>query len=133
VSEYLRIAIAEATGGPQFVMAIDTADALQPHRIGARLEQSEYIKGKKLKVDELTSLMMGLQHVVLKITLTDKIGASARIDFNDKVGLGGEDAKSLVLEALETMQMELPDVEKWACSVGTTFILLEGELSNSGL
>lgn len=133
VSEYLRIAIAEATGGPQFVMAIDTADALQPHRIGPRLEQSEYIKSKQLNVAELTSLMMSLQGVVLKVTLTDKIGASARIDFTDKVSLKGDDAKSLVLEALQTMQMELPDVQKWTCSVGTTFILLEGELSNNGL
>lgn len=71
--------------------------------------------------------------MVLKVTLTDKISASARIDFTGKVGLSGDAAKSLVLEALETMQMELPDVENWTCSVGTNFILLEGDLSNSGL
>jgi len=133
LTEYLRVAAIEAGKGPQFVMAIDTTNAIQPHRLRARLEESEYVKSKKLNTDELLTLIGGLQGVVLKITLTDKIQASARIDFSTSVKLSSEAAKGLILESLTVLQMELPDTEDWTCSIGGSSMLFEGEFSNDGL
>ncbi len=133
ISDYLGAAATAVNQGPQIVLAIDAIDAVQPHRVREKLEKSEYVQKHSLKPDDLMKLIGGLRGVVLKITLTDKINASARIDFSTPVGLSEMAAKGLVLQALESMQMELPDTENWNCSVSGNSVLLEGEFSTDGL
>lgn len=77
-------------------MALDASDAPQPHRVKQQLQQSGFIEKHSLDLDQMTGLISGLRGVILEVTLTDKIAATARIDFSEKVSLSSTVAKALV-------------------------------------
>lgn len=133
ISDYLGVAAAAVGKGPQAVLALDTTDAIQPHRVRSRLEQSEFVKANNLQVDQLVTLISNLQGVVLQITFTDKAQATAQIDFAVPVTLSESVARGLVLQALQDLQMEIPGTENWECAVSGKAIVLTGDLNESAL
>lgn len=128
ISDYLGVAVSAMKRDPQIVMALDTSDAPQTHRVKQQLEQSGFIEKHGLNLDQMTALLSGLRGVILEVSLTDKISATARIDFSEKVTLSSNVAKALVLAALDARQMSLPGVDAWKCSVVDKSIVMDGDL-----
>ncbi len=126
ISPYLKSASGLVSKGTQAVLAIDTADAIQLHRVRARLEQSEL--AKSLDVEATAQLISQMKGIVLQMRFADKVLADARIDFAAPVMLSETAAKSLVLHAMDSMGMSLPGTEDWKCSVTGNTITMSGEL-----
>jgi hypothetical protein len=112
-------------------MAIDTTDAVQAHRVRSQLEKSDL--AKSLDVNATVQLISGIKGLVLKISFTDKVQAVATIDFSTPVQLNESIAKQLVLSGLNTMQMSLPGIEDWKCTVEGSSISIAGDLDNDAL
>ena len=133
ISEYLSVAVAGMSRGHQMMLALDAGSAVQIHRVRERLQQGGFAKEHTIDVEKTAAMIAGLRGAVLEITFTDKATAVARIDFAQPVGLNKAVARALVLAALDNMQMALPDVESWKCSVEDTSIVLAGDLSGDSL
>jgi hypothetical protein len=131
LSEYLGALEAVSGQGAQVVMAVDTADAIQSHRIRSKLEQSQIVTSPNLNSTiQLISSMKGL---VVQISFATKVQAVARLDFEVPVSLKSDVAKSLILEALENMELSLPQIADWNCTVAGKSITMSGELDNDAL
>lgn len=128
ISDYLGAAVAAMKRDPHIVMALDASNAPQPHRVKEQLQQSGFIEKHSVDLEQLTSLVSGLRGVVLEVTLTDKIAATARIDFSEKVTLNSTVAKALVLATLNARQMSLPGIDTWNCSTVDKSIVMDGAL-----
>jgi hypothetical protein len=133
ISDYLGVAVAAIKRDPHIVMALDASDAPQPHRVKQQLQQSGFIEKHSLDLEQMTGLISGLRGVILEVTLTDKIAATARIDFSEKVSLSSTVAKALVLAALDAKQMSLPGIDTWKCSIVDKSIVMDGELPMDSL
>ena len=133
ISEYLSVAVAGMSRGHQIMLAVDAGSAVQIHRVKERLEQSGFAKEHSIDVEATAAMIAGLRSAVLEISFTDKATAVARIDFSQPVGLNKAVARAMVLAALDRMQMGLPDVDSWKCSVEDNSIVLAGDLSGDSL
>ena len=131
LSDYLGALTTSAGHGAQVVMAIDAADAIQPHRVRARLEGSKFATSQNL--DSTIELISSLRGLVFQLTFNTKVQAVARIDFAVPVLLKEDVAKGLVLGAMENLQFSLPGTENWSCSVKENSIIMSGELDNDAL
>ncbi len=131
LSDYLGALTTSAGHGAQVVMAIDAADAIQPHRVRARLEGSKIATSQNL--DSTIELISSLKGLVFQLTFNTKVQAVARIDFAVPVLLKEDVAKGLVLGAMENLQFSLPGTENWSCSVKENSIIMSGELDNDAL
>lgn len=131
LSDYLKSAASLMGNGTQSVLAIDAADAIQAHRVKATLEGAELVKSSDL--DQTVALISSLKGLVVKLNFTDKVLAVARLDFGMPVTLQNSVAKTLVLRALEDLELTLPGTEKWTCSVSGNSISLSGEMENDAL
>ncbi len=128
ISDYLGVAMAAINRTPHVVMALDSRDAIQRHRVEQQLSQSGFLEKHTLDLNTVAALISGLQGVVLEITFTDKATAVARIDFSETVSFNKTVAKALVIAALETKEMSLPGIESWNFSVVDKSIVMDGDL-----
>lgn len=133
ISDYLGVAVAAMKRDPHIVMALDATDAPQTQRVRQQLQQSGFIEKHSLDLDQMTALVSGLRGVVLEVTLTDKISATARIDFSEKVSLNSTVARAFVLATLNARQMSLPGIDTWKCSIVDKSIVMDGELPMDSL
>ena len=131
LSEYLKSAAALVGNGTQSVLAIDAADAVQSHRVKAKLKGSELIKSSEL--DQTIALISSLKGLVVKLSFSDKVLAVAQVDFAMPVTLQSSAAKAMVLGALEDLELTLPGTENWTCTVSGNSITLTGEMENDAL
>lgn len=131
LSEYLGALAAMSSQGAQVVMAVDTADAIQSHRIRARLEKSQIAASPNL--DSTIELISSMKGLVVQISFATNVQAVARLDFDVPVSLKNDVAKSLILEALENMELSLPQIADWNCTVAGKSITMSGELDNDAL
>ncbi len=60
ISDYLLGAVSVVKGGPQMVLAMDTQDVVQPHRLHQSLMESEVIQKMKMIVDDVVSVMSSM-------------------------------------------------------------------------
>ena len=133
ISDYLGVALAALNRAPHIVMALDSSNAIQRHRVEQQLQQSGFLEKHSLDMEQIAGLLAGLQGTVLEITFTDKVTAMARIDFAQPVPVNKTVAKALVLATLETKQMSLPGIDSFSFSVVDKSIVLEGELPMDSL
>ncbi|MBL8819159.1 MAG: hypothetical protein JNL58_24225 [Planctomyces sp.] len=133
VSDFLKHAAEAVTNGPQIVLAVDAEGATQVHRIREMLKTSEVITKHKLDVTATTGLLTGLRGATLEITIGEDAKGVARIEFTDQVTLNDAAAKDLILAAVDSMQMSVPGLETWKCTVSGRTITLDGNMTMDGL
>jgi len=131
LSDFLKEASESAGQGAQILIAIDAENVVQPHRVRARLQDSQ--ASKVLNIEETTQLLSSLKGLTLKIQLSDKAAADVRIEFGRAVKLSPEIAKALFIRALDTMGMSLPATDGLECSVSGMTINLTGDLDPDSL
>jgi hypothetical protein len=128
ISDYLGVAMAAINRSPHVVMALDSRNAIQRHRVEQQLSQSGFLEKHALDLTTVAALISGLQGVVLEITFTDTATATARIDFNETVSINKTVARALVTAALESKGMSLPGIESWTFAVVDKSIIMDGDL-----
>ncbi|MDG2128537.1 MAG: hypothetical protein P8K08_11135 [Fuerstiella sp.] len=133
VSDYLLGAVSAVKTGPQIVLALDTQDVIQPHRVQQTLSQSEVVKKQKLNVDELTSVMTSMRGLKLRVEITDTARGVLQVDFGKPLPFNERAAKGLLLGALTNLQAELPGVEDWDVKVSGNTILCSGDTEPDAL
>ncbi len=133
LSSYLQAAVADTASGAQFILALDATDTIPAHRIHQRLTESEVLTKNNLDLDEMVGLFSSLNGIKLAVTITDKAQATARIEFGRSVPFNAAVGKAFVLGALTNLEAEIEDLEAWDFSVDHDAIVVEGELSVSGL
>ena len=133
VSDYLLGAVSAVKVGPQIVLALDTQDVVQAHRMHQSLSQSEVVRKQKLNVDEITSVMTSMRGLKLRVTITDVARGSLQVDFDKPVTFNDRAAKGLLLGALTNLQAELPGVEDWDVKVSGNTILCSGDTEPDAL
>ncbi len=133
ISDYLSVAISTLNVGPHVILALDTDNAIQTHRVRQQLEQSGFAEKHSVDIEQLTSLLSGMQGVLLQITFTDKTEATATISFASAVSVDSTVAKALVLATLQSKQMELPGVDSWKCTIVDNSIVIGGDLPMDSL
>lgn len=132
-SSYLQAAINKAKTGPQIVLALDSLDVTQPHRVQKSLSESPVISSQKLNVAELVPVLSTMKGLVVSISITDRARLDAQIDFGKPVNFSASAAKALVLGALTKFEAELPGMDKWKFNVSGSSILAGGDLDPSAL
>ena len=133
ISDYLGVALAAMNRAPHIVMALDSSNAIQRHRVEQQLQQSGFLEKHSLDMEQIAGLLASLQGTVLEITFTNKVTAMARIDFAEPVPVNKTVAKALVLAVLEAKQMSLPGIDSFSFSIVDKSIVLEGELPMDSL
>lgn len=133
ISKYLRDA--EKSVGRQYpiVLALDLADAPQPHRLRESLQQSPTLSGSEGKFELLAKLIEGIQGVTVKLAIDKTAKGTLSVDFHDSPQVLGTQAKSLVLETLDKFGAHLPDLNAWTAKIQGNSIVLDGTFSTDGL
>lgn len=93
VPAYLLNASQRVGKGTQAVIAIETADAIQPHRVQARLQQFTFDKG--LDLNATAQLISSMQGILLELSFASDVQAVATINFAMPVKLSDAAAKIL--------------------------------------
>ncbi len=133
VSDYLREAVALAGPETQVVMAIDLENALTPHRVRERLMSSETFMMNDYRIDRLVPLVTGARGVTLTISVQRDMIGRLQFDFSEDASPFFSQAKSFMLEVLNRHNAMLPDIENWTSRNEGNSLVLEGNLSESGL
>jgi len=129
-SPYLQQAVGAVAGSTQIVLALDLKDVVQPHRLREGLTA---YTGDAAKIEPWVKLITGIQGVTLRVAVTNSAKGTLRIDFASSAAVLGDDAKPLVLAALEKHGALLDDFNTWTARLDGNAIVMQGDLSESGM
>ena len=133
VSPYLKSAAALVNPQTPIVLAFDLEDIVTPHALEEALRESPLAPKDAAGQKAWKDLILGLKGVTLRIQLGEKAQGSLQVDFAESPEVFGKSAKALVLETANQFGAGLEDLESWEALVQSNSILLEGELSKSGM
>jgi hypothetical protein len=121
------------TVGTDIILAVDLTDVFPQEFLSKRLKENEALKGRTADVNEIATLLAGVQGVRLGIKIGAKCTAKLVVDLKDDPSVIADVAKPLILSALKNSGLMLEDVEQWKLSIGSRTISLGGFLSDDGL
>lgn len=121
------------TAGTDIIVAIDLTDVLPQQFLAERLRNSEVLKGRKVDIDRLASLLAGVRGVRLGIKIGDTCYGKLVVDFQDDATPLADFAKPLIFSALQGAGVMLEDMRVWTLSVNKNTVSLEGQLSANDL
>jgi hypothetical protein len=133
VSEYLRGAVALASGQNLIVVALDVSELFTRSMMRDALRRAESLAGKELDLDALTTVLTSARGVTLSVRATDRLEGTIQVDFGASPAPLKEFAKALFFEVLEDQGMMLDEMKDWAILVEGKAITLKGRLSTKGL
>jgi hypothetical protein len=133
LSPYLEQAFDYATKiGTPIVMAMDVSGAISEAEVKSKLESHESLKNANLPVDQLATLISGVQGITLGITAQEDTIGAIRVDFAEPPGILADVGKSLLIEVLQTQGAMIDDIREWTPEVSGNTFLLRGKLSTNG-
>lgn len=133
ISPYLQHAIARAQSS-DVVEAFDFADAIPKKVIEGKIQSSQTLAGKtKAEVAAVTNVATGIQGVTLEVIVRESAVARLVVDFQSDASPLAAVAKSLLIEVLGDAGMKIDDMDSWKARVEGTKVILQGDLSPSGL
>src|SRR5262249_55573001 len=81
VSEYLRGAVALASGDNLIVVALDLSDLFTKSMMREALHRADCLAGKELDLDALTTVLTSVKGVTLSLRATDRLDGTIQVDF----------------------------------------------------
>jgi hypothetical protein len=133
LSPYLTEASRLTNEKVQVLLAIDLADAVQPHQARERLEDSPILQKAKLDPEHAGKILASLRGATLRVAIGKTAQAQLRIDFGADIGPLKDVAKELVLSVLDDFGSNVEDMANWQTEVKPTAIHMEGDISQDGL
>jgi hypothetical protein len=133
LSPYLMEAFGFANNlGTPLVLAIDLQDVATPEAIRAMLEESGKYKDPAA-LQQRVDLLASVRGVTLGITLTsDEPFGKVKVDFANNVTVTPDEAKAILLQALEKRGAMLDELVDWKANVAGNQVTLEGNLTRTG-
>jgi hypothetical protein len=136
LSGYLRTAATALESGTEFALAMDLEDVVVPRRAMARIKSGEFpclVDNKDVDLNAIAKLVTTLKGITLRIDITTEAKATCSVDFGEDAAALKPVGKQLFLEALSGVGAKLEDAEGWTASVKRNALVLEGQLSTTGL
>lgn len=134
LSPYLTSALERASKGEaDIVQAMDLAYAVPADKIRERLEGAEVLKMAKIDIDQLASLLSGIQGIMLSVHIDSDVQGTLEIDFNEDASMLANIGKPILLAALEHRGAAIDDLNSWEAKVNGKQLTLSGALTPAGL
>jgi hypothetical protein len=114
-------------------MSLDLKGVVRPHNLDASLKAFDPTREDAAKRKAWSDVIMGLQGVTLRVQLTDKAIGSLEVNFAEDTALFGNDAKPLVMEALNKFGVGIDELALWRTTLRSNAIVLSGELSKPAM
>lgn len=133
ISPYLQGARLLVGKQTQIVMAFDLENSVQPHELRKSLTESPLVGEDAEKRQRFEQALFGLKGVTLGVSLTDSAQGTLLVDFSTPPNALGQDAKPLVLAALEKFGVYVDDIQNWTATYRSDAIELSGPLSEAGM
>lgn len=117
------------------LMAIDLQEQYSPETVRYSLTMNPLSKldSAKTDVDRLAEVLAGIQYVVLKVDVTDKLQATAILQMSTGAEWFAELARPVAAEALSRAGIGLPEIENWTVEAGENRVTMAGEMSKASL
>jgi hypothetical protein len=132
VSPFLQEA-AKAAEGKHLFLAIDVTDVPDAPGVRQRLKNATTLIGRKVNLDELTKLFVGLKGVSLTVKADAALEGELRVEFsmaaNDLAAFG----RALTMEVLEHAGLSVEDMDKWDQRIDGNALVLHGKFTEKGL
>jgi hypothetical protein len=111
---------------------MDLEDVATPETIRQMLEESGRYKDAAA-IEQRVNLLASIRGVTLGITLArEEPFGKVKVDFSRNVDVSAEEAKEMLLTALEKRGAMLDELVDWVAKVAGTQVTLEGHLTRSG-
>lgn len=133
LSPYLTEAARLTNEQVQILLAMDLTDAVQPHQVQERIEDSPILQKAKLDPEAAGKIIATLRGATLRVAVGKAAQAQLRIDFGADIAPLKDVAKDLVLSVLEDFGANIADMQSWKVDVKPQAIHMEGTLSQDGL
>jgi hypothetical protein len=121
------------TAGTDIILAVDLTDVLPQAFIADRLKNSEVLKGRKVDIDKVASILARVQGLRLGVKIGAKGNAMLVVDLQDDPAPLADFAKPLILSILEDKGLMIEEMEGWKVAFDKKSISLQGTLSDEGL
>lgn len=119
--------------GPQIALALDLRGVPQPHRLKSRLAENELLKKHAIELNDAVEMMSGIRGVMLDVTLTNRLDGILRVDFDSAMTLTPKAGRDFLLQALSSLDLEIPGLEDWHATMTSHALQLEGALSSAAM
>jgi hypothetical protein len=106
---------------------------VRPHNLDQRLTDYEHTPKDAAQRKQWADVIRGIQGVTLRVQLSDKARGSLQVDFEGDAAAFGDQAKPVVLYALDELGVGIEELEKWKAIPLSNAIVLEGELTSSAM
>jgi len=116
----------------QLVVAIDLEGVLSARDILPDVAQAKLVTEAGLDPIKVADLAASLKGFTLKMTVSDKVSGSVRMDFGEDAALLAPVARQAVVNAMANHGAYIAEMEAWEGSVEGRSIVLRGELTTSG-
>jgi len=134
LTAYLAKAIAAAdSAGNQIVMALDLHGIFAPEEVSAALANSKALEAATADLQQATSVIASLEGIRIEIDLQSPPQCRFWVEFEQDATPLSAIAKPLLLEVLAQYGAHLDDIQQWKSQVDQSAVVLQGELSQSGL
>ena len=132
ISPYLQRAIALADK-IDIVQALDMEGVVPESVVREKLKSSSALAGKKVDVEELTTLLTSIQGVTFEVVFKEARHARFLIDFGQDAKPLASVGKPLLLEILAGAGARIEDFDTWKSKVDGKQFILTGTLSATGM
>lgn len=131
LSPYLAEAIRYADNNAQVMIAFDLQDVVSHEAIKERLKNTALFPGQA--VDDACGVLCSIRGLQFGITINDRVNGAIKIDFDENLTPIADQAKDLLILALERNGLMIEDFRDWTATVNAKQITLAGQLSETGL
>lgn len=134
VTEYLLNTLDGAKRAPsQILMVLDLHGLLAPEEISAVLALQKTFAVGKGNSSDVRRVVAGIKGVRLAVELQNPPLGELRVDFSEDAWVLSEIAKPMILGVLRHHGASIDEIGHWSVRVDGPSIVMEGELSSSGL
>ena len=131
LSPYLSQAVRFADNNAQVMIALDLQDVVSHEAIKKKLANTALFPGDS--VDDACGVLCSIRGLQFGITINDRINGAIKIDFDENLTPIADQAKDLLILALENNGIMIEDIRDWTATVNAKQITLAGTLSDTGL
>jgi hypothetical protein len=129
LSLFLALAGSGVGANTPVVLVLDTSDMFSPALVKAKLATTATFKDKAAKIGPVADLFGQLQYVTLSISVTDKLVAELRLEFDAPVAPLDGVAEPLMLEVLKRLGFHSAEMDKWTATVRSKTVTFSGPLT----
>ena len=116
------------------VLALDLQDIFAVNEVAAKLNQKAAIlENVSVEIQDLAQLIASIQGIRLEVSLSDPPQGRLILNFGEDAASLDQIAKPILMQVLDKHGANLEDIKSWQAETEGSTVILEGQLSESGL